>query len=189
MTMREQRRSLRGSLRDANAEGRPSLRLFYALWPDEQTRARLAALQAGIIGRQVDTANLHLTLAFLGNQSSDLLSTFKNVMQALALTPFTLMINEYGYFSKPRIVWAGPSSPPETLLSLQHSLWQSLIMHGVPLKTLARFRPHITLVREAERTHRQWDADIEWRVEMIALVQSIPVPGGVRYHLLASRQF
>lgn len=170
-------------------ERSPSLRLFYALWPDEQTRNRLSALQTGIHGRKVDPANLHLTLAFLGSQPRDSFRMLEGVMYALALTPFTLTINQYGYFSKPQIVWAGPSSPPEALISMQRSLWQSLLDHGVALKPVAGFRPHVTLARDAERLSRDWEADIAWSVGTIALVESIAIPGGVRYRPIASRQF
>ncbi len=183
--MREQRRSTH----EGSAGRAPSLRLFYALWPDEPTRTRLATLQAGIHGRKVDVANLHLTLAFLGSQPRDSLRMLDGVMQSLALTPFTLTLDEYGYFNKPQIVWAGPSSPPHALMSLQGALWQSLLDHGVPLKPVAGFRPHVTLARDAERLSREWDSAIEWPVGTIALVESIPVPGGVRYRPVASRQF
>ena len=183
--MREQRRS--------SGEGRTerahSLRLFYALWPDEQTRTRLVALQTGITGRKVDAANLHLTLAFLGNQPRDSLMLLEGVMQSLTLNPFTLTINEYGYFSKPRVVWAGPSSPPEALISLQHLLWQSLLDNSIPLKPVAGFRPHVTLARDAERLDRAWEDDLNWTVGTIALIESISIPGGVRYRPVASRQF
>ena len=175
-------------MHEGSATRAPSLRLFYALWPDEQTRDQLAALQAGIHGRKVDIANLHLTLAFLGNQPRDSLTMLDAVMQSLSLTPFLLTLDGYGYFSKPQIVWAGPSSPPEALMSLQRSLWESLSDHGVALKPVAGFRPHVTLARDAERLDRAWESPVEWPVGTIALVESIAVPGGVRYRPLASRK-
>jgi 2'-5' RNA ligase len=103
------------------------------------------------------------------------------------LNPFTLTIDEYGYFSKPRIVWAGPSSPPETLISLQCTLWQSLLDNGVPLKPAAVFKPHVTLARDAERLDRLWKNNLEWTVDTIALVESTAIPGGVRYRPVATR--
>ena len=50
-----------------------NLRLFYALWPDQATRAALMRLQSGLAGRRIAPGNLHLTLAFLGMQPSALL--------------------------------------------------------------------------------------------------------------------
>ena len=167
----------------------PSLRLFYALWPDELTRQRLAALQAPVIGRKVDAANLHLTLAFLGNQPSDLLPVLQDAMQTLALQPFTLNLDAYGYFSKPRVAWVGPSTPPEALLLLQKSLWQALLDRDIPLKPVAGFRPHVTLARDAERIDHELMQVIQWKAGTIALVESLSMPGGVRYRLVTSRQF
>ena len=183
--MREQKRSNR----EGSVERTPSLRLFYALWPDEPTRARLAVLQAGINGRKVDAANLHLTLAFLGNQPRDSLMLLEGILQSLLLNPFTLTITTYGYFSTPRIVWVGPSSPPEALMVLQSTLWRSLLDNGVPLKPAALFKPHVTLARDAERLDRVWKNDLEWTVNTVALVESLPIPGGVRYRPVATRSF
>lgn len=184
-TMREQRRNHR----EGEVERAPSLRLFYALWPDEPTRGRLEALQSGIVGRKVDSANLHLTLAFLGNQPRDSLMLLESVMQSLIVHPFTLTIDAYGYFSKPRIVWVGPSSPPEALISLQRTLWQSLMDNGIPLRPPADFRPHVTLARDAERLDRAWKNDLEWTGDTIALVESRSIPGGVHYRPVATRSF
>ncbi len=167
----------------------PSLRLFYALWPDELTRQQLAALQADIVGRTVDIANLHLTLAFLGNQPRESLPVLQEAMQTLALRPFTLTLDAYGYFSKPRVAWIGPSTPPEALLVLQKSLWQALLDRDIPLKPVAGFRPHVTLARDAERIDRELTHVIQWKAGIVALVESIAMPGGVHYQLVASRQF
>ena len=174
---------------DGSMKRTPSLRLFYALWPDDSLRGQLAALQTGITGRKVDAANLHLTLAFLGNQPQTSLTMLDGVMQSLSLTSFTLTLDEYGYFSKPRVVWAGPSSPPDTLMLTQRRLWQSLLDAGVQLKPVAGFRPHVTLARDADRLEREWENDVVWQVRTIALVESIAIPGGVRYRPVASRQF
>ena len=183
--MREQNRSRR----EGSGNPTPSLRLFYALWPDEPTRTQLEALQTGINGRKVDAANLHLTLAFLGNQPRDSLMMLEGLLQSLILNPFTLTIDEYGYFSKPRIVWAGPSSPPEALMALQSALWRSLLDNGVPLKPAAVFKPHVTLARDAERLDRIRKNNLEWTVDTIALVESTSIPGGVRYRPVATRSF
>lgn len=166
-----------------------AVRLFYALWPDEGTRSSLLALQHGIHGRKVDAANLHLTLAFLGHQQRDSLELLECVMQSLAPEPFTLQIDAYGYFSKPRIAWAGPTSPPETLMNLQHALWQGLLDRGLRLKPVARFRPHVTLARDAEPIKGQLAQAIRWEVGTMALVASVATASSVRYQLLASRQF
>ena len=171
------------------ARARPqSLRLFYALWPDEATRARLAALQRDISGRKVSEANLHLTLAFLGNRPRGSLRLLQGILQALPAQPFRLDIDAFGYFSKPRIAWAGPSAPPDALMNLQRALWQALLDAGVPLKPVAGFRPHVTLARDAMRADAAMPETIAWPVGTMALVESVAVAGGVQYRLIASRE-
>ena len=181
-TMREQRRNHR----EGDVERAPSLRLFYALWPDEPTRGRLEALQSGIVGRKVDSANLHLTLAFLGNQPRESLMLLESVMQSLIVHPFTLTIDSYGYFSKPRVVWVGPSSPPEALISLQRTLWQSLLDNGIPLKPSADFRPHVTLARGVRcASLPRLGSPLDWSVREFVLLESIPQAMHPRYEVRA----
>ena len=165
-----------------------TLRLFYALWPDAATRNQLALLQQDVDGRKVSDANLHLTLAFLGNQPRELLRQLEGLMHALPVQAFTIDIDHYGYFAKPRIAWVGPSSPPDALMQMQRALWQALLEAGVPLKPVAGFRPHVTLARDAMRTDREMQETIEWRVGTMALVESVAVSGGVQYRVIAGRE-
>ena len=174
---------------DGSPQHASTVRLFYALWPDEGTRSKLLALQNGINGRKVDADNLHLTLAFLGNQHRDWLTLLEDVMQSLMPEAFTMQIDAYGYFSKPRIAWAGPTSPPDALMRLQRSLWQGLLDCGLRLKPVVGFRPHVTLARDAEHVDGQLAQAIRWEVGTMALVASVATPGSVHYQLLARRQF
>ena len=170
------------------ARERPdTLRLFFALWPDDATRTKLAMLQQDIGGRKVSEANLHLTLAFLGNQLRDSLRLLEGILHALPAQAFALRIDRYGYFAKPRIAWAGPSSPPDALMQMQRTLWQGLLNAGVALKPVAGFRPHVTLARDTIHKDREMQEVIEWPVGTIALVESVAVPGGVQYRVIASR--
>ena len=63
------------------ADRAPSRRLFYALWPSELERARLAAgfapLVATVAGRPVPPANLHVTLEFLGLVAEPRIATLR----------------------------------------------------------------------------------------------------------------
>lgn len=166
-----------------------TVRLFYALWPDELTRRRLVALQTGIGGRKVAEHNLHLTLAFLGNQPRDSIGRLAQVMQALTLPAMRVCIDHYGYFSKPRIAWVGPSAPPDALITMQAALREALLETGVRLKPVAGFRPHITLARDAVSVNHTLSEAFVWTVSTITLLQSVAIPGGVEYQSLAQRQF
>ena len=86
-----------------------SCRLFFALWPDDATRAAFLALQGGLQGgRQVQPANLHLTLAFLGQQPAGLLPALRALPSRWADFDCLLQFDRLGYFSRPRIAWITP---------------------------------------------------------------------------------
>ncbi len=156
-------------------------RLFYALWPDDATRTRLKRLQESLIGRKVSPENLHLTLAFLGNQAKSLLPALVKLLDKLPGQSFTLDIDRYGYFSKPRIAWAGPSETPQPLRELQASLMHALGEAQVPFRHEGKFTPHVTLARDANSLNEPFAPGIPWRVGKIMLIQSIQVNGGVIY--------
>ena len=162
-------------------------RLFYALWPDDQTRTHLRRLQESVVGRKVNPENLHLTLAFLGNQAKSLMPMLAALIDRLPGQSFTVGIDRYGYFSKPRVAWAGPSETPAPLLALQQSLVEELNAAQVPLKPDPKFRPHVTLARDANSLDEPFAPMIPWRVSKVMLIQSIQVKGGVIYSPIVER--
>ena len=165
----------------------PTARLFYALWPDEATRDALAALQAPVRGRKVPPANLHLTLAFLGSQPRASLPLLDSLLDRLPGQSYTLAIDSYGYFGKPRIAWAGPASMPDSLLWMYNALINALDDAQVGFKSAGGFRPHVTLARDADRVENAAAPSVNWQVRTLALVESVPVQGGVHYLPLATR--
>ncbi len=165
------------------------VRLFYALWPDAITRDALAALQVPVRGRKVAPANLHLTLAFLGSQPRASLPLLDSLLDKLPAQRFNLAIDSYGYFSKARIAWAGPASTPDPLLWIYNALVNALDASQVAFKSAAGFRPHVTLARDAEKVDvvTGLQPELNWPVRTLALVESVPIQGGVHYELLATR--
>lgn len=164
-----------------------SLRLFYALWPDEEICTRLAALQALVSGRKIAPEHLHMTLVFLGQQSRALLPVLQQAMDELPSAAITLDIDVLGYFRKPQVAWAGPSAAPQSLFDLQGSLWDRLMQLKIPLKASAGFRPHITLAREATAPTTSDTPLVVWPVRRIALMASVSKPRGVSYVPITER--
>lgn len=164
------------------------LRLFYALWPDAATRAALAALQAGIDGRPTPPANLHLTLAFLGQQPQAALPLLQTLLAALPATPVPLNLNHSGYFPRQHLAWIGPEPAPAALLELQRRLTQALARQLPGYQPAERFLPHVTLARKAAAAIPVPATPIAWRSSQIALVRSITAAQGARYEVLATRQ-
>lgn len=165
-----------------------NLRLFYALWPDQATRAALMRLQSALTGRRIAPGNLHLTLAFLGMQSSALLPQLEHILSQLASPAIELVLDSLGYFPKHRIAWAGMQQVPEPLETLQQALTAALLQQQIRFDQLSRFKPHITLARAAHVPTDSACHPIIWRADHIALVQSTTLADGPQYRVLASRR-
>ncbi len=163
-----------------------SLRLFYALWPDDATRAALAKLQLLTTGNSTRYENLHITLAFLGQQPAQRAPRLEHILAHLPIAPMTLVLDRVGYFVRKRIAWAGMHNVPDTLIQLQKRLMHDLVQEGIEFYDRTGFRPHVTLARDSDAPPDLPFEPIAWNVTQIALVQSVTLPGGVRYDVLAS---
>ena len=162
-------------------------RLYYALWPDEPTVCKLEVAQVDVVGRKVKADQLHLTLAFLGNQPIAKLPAFAAVLEQLPQPGILIELNQYGYFKQQQIAWIGPSEVPSALLDLRKSLLMGLSAVTSRCKAEARFIPHVTLARDAEAPAQALAKRISWSAKRIALVQSLPTRQGVIYSLVADR--
>ena len=163
-----------------------SQRLFYALWPDHGTRVALARMQAALQGRRTPIQNLHLTLAFLGQQPSERLPVLKQILADLPKVEMQLVLDRIGYFPRNRIAWIGMREVPAALVMLERNLMQSLLRHDIRLKNPSHFKPHVTLAREAAAPPEIAFSQILWRATQFALVQSTNEPDRASYRVLAS---
>ncbi|HEY8100315.1 MAG TPA: RNA 2',3'-cyclic phosphodiesterase [Burkholderiaceae bacterium] len=163
-----------------------SLRLFYALWPDDAARAALMRLQVPISGRKTRYENFHLTLPFLGQQAADLLPLFKSILADISSPPITLMVNRIGYFTQKKIAWAGMNETPAALTALNDKLIEALRRNNIVFNNQSAFRPHITLARDAEPPEELPFDPFVWHCEHAALIESTNQEEGVVYRVLAS---
>ena len=162
-------------------------RLYYALWPDEPTVCKLEVAQADVVGRKVGKEQLHLTLAFLGNQPVGKLVDLAAVLEPLPQTGFVIELDQYGYFTQQKIAWIGPSEIPVALRDFRNSLLMGLSRIAPGFKGEAHFIPHVTLARDAEAPALQIAKRISWSAKRIVLVQSLQTRQGVIYSLVAER--
>lgn len=97
-------------------------RLFFAIDLPDEARAQIIAWRAVHFasedGRPVAAANLHLTLAFLGNVSNDKQRALAQLAGRIRQPGFTLHLNDAGQWLRSRVVWLGMRQPPRGLLQL-----------------------------------------------------------------------
>ncbi len=181
---------------DDRTESPAARRLFFALWPDEHTRAeirencRAAVRQAG--GRAVPAHNYHITLAFLGNQPvtsfGGIVSAGWKVAAGWVDAPLDIELDRFGYWPKPRVFWLGPSGhrePLAQLAQLTDCLWSALESLGIP-RERRPLMPHVTLCRKVQRAPRlELSRPVRWRATDFALVESVTASSGAEYTVVA----
>jgi 2'-5' RNA ligase len=161
-------------------------RLFLALWPEEAERRQLAELAASVAGRRrVRDDNLHLTLVFLGATDPDRLAAYQTVLADLPVPALELILDRYGYWPQPRILWLGSSRTPPELYELVAELNRRLRGCGFTPERRA-FQVHITLARKfpGPAPARPPATPVRWPVHDVALVESLQEQSGARYQVL-----
>lgn len=163
---------------------RQSQRLFLALWPDAKVRAQLAELAEQVTEHPVSTANLHLTLVFLGASSQQQSACIADAAAKISADPLKLQLDYLGGFPKPRIQWLGCRHIPPALLDLAENLRAQLPACGYPPET-RRYVPHVTLARKVKQPRYQViEAPIYWQVKDFVLAESCSEKAGVRYRVI-----
>jgi 2'-5' RNA ligase len=182
-------------VRGAGESGLRRLRLFFALWPDEATRAALAAAAAPAVsqvdGEAVPSANFHVTLAFLGAVPAETLAQVMEVGGRDRHPRIDLGFDQVEYWAKARVLVAMPSRVPDTAFAIVNRLWNRLEPLGFQ-RELRPWQPHLTLVRRIRRppcedlrmatTAVGRHAAARWK---LALVESVTHAEGPRYTPLA----
>lgn len=171
-------------------EKEPSLRVFFALWPDEGARGALSAWRSPLRelsgGRVMRADTLHCTLVFLGEVETYRLEALLRAAQEVAGSVFEIEFDVARYWGHNHIVYAAPQDVPIALAELEGELELRLRKHGFHFEARA-FKPHVTLLR-----HAQWsDAPlpempvVRWVTREFVLVQSVGDERGARYEVLA----
>ncbi len=161
-------------------------RLFLALWPEEAERRQLADLAASVAGRRrVRDDNLHLTLVFLGATDAVQRAAYEAALADLPALELELILDRYGYWPQPRILWLGSSHTPPELYERVAELHRRLRGCGFTPERRA-FQAHITLARKfpGPAPVQPPAAPVCWPIRDIALVESLREDGGVRYEVV-----
>jgi 2'-5' RNA ligase len=152
------------------------VRVYYALWPDADTRARIAeaagAVPLGSAARRVPEENYHLTLAFIGEVSPARLAVLQQIGRDLRLAGCTIRFDAYEYWPEPQVVVAVASEVPLELTELSMQLHDFDGMHRLD-RIRRPLRPHVTLARKvAQAPVLQAMSPVYWNARSFSLVSS-----------------
>lgn len=167
-------------------------RLFFALWPDETTRAALHAVGKELVIRMnpakrriVPPENLHLTVQFLGGVNPEALELLLREMRYFAASPISLRIDVARSFTGTEAWWVGPQGVPEELRMLRAEVGRIAGKGGIALEG-GRFVPHITLLRAAPALPPTTIRPIAWKASTLSLIESQPSSESSVYTTLES---
>ena len=161
-----------------------SIRLFFALWPDKSLRKQLMKLAEKVPAvknaRLTRSFNLHMTLHFIGNTTTDKLPCYIQQARSVDFQPFSLSLDKLGSFKKQKIVWIGCEHIPKQLKHLHQHLGEAL-KHCDYQPEERRYKPHVTLYRKASLGEPFEIPELTWDVEHFSLIKSEPADNGVVY--------
>jgi RNA 2',3'-cyclic 3'-phosphodiesterase len=147
------------------------VRLFFALWPDAQVVAQLAAVAAKLTlanSAQVPTRNYHLTLAFVGEVPRARLAVLQQIGAAQRASRFSVELNAPEYWRESRVLVAVAQQAPAKMLGLWTNLHKDLA-----LQCRLPFRPHVTLARKVTQPPvPQAMSAFAWRATSFSLILS-----------------
>jgi len=186
------------------------IRCFAAILLAEDVRAavvseldRLRPLSRAVAW--VPSANLHLTLRFLGGQPEEGLARAREALgEAAAATPaFVLSLHGAGGFpglERPRILWVGAAEGALAARALQDRIETALERRGFG-REQRPWHPHVTIGRVFDERRWRRERGLELRTEMarialhafgaftvrsVSLMRSELSPAGARYSELAT---
>jgi 2'-5' RNA ligase len=169
-----------------------SHRIFFALWPDDETVSHLSALAQDLAagrGRLIHPASLHLTLAFVGSVTPKQVDQLLEIGAGVRAEAFDLGLDRLGFWPQRGILWAGCRQSPAPLRSLVASLVADLRAAGFAIdhRPGATHVPHVTLARGARcASLPRLATPLRWTVGEFALVESQLNASAANYQTLAS---
>jgi 2'-5' RNA ligase len=158
------------------------MRLFIALNFGKELLDAITGVQAemrklGIRGNYTKPANIHLTLAFIGEYNDPAKVT--RAIRSVQFEPFKLTLSRPGRFGDLR--WLGFTGTEE-LEQYVVKLKKALAAEGIPFDG-KRFTPHVTLVRRADGPELPESAvpGLQSTLSRVSLMRSDRTDAGMRY--------
>ncbi|WP_305906492.1 RNA 2',3'-cyclic phosphodiesterase [Methylomarinum sp. Ch1-1] len=163
-------------------------RLFFALWPDEETRHKVVKLNRTIKNdrlRKVKPDNVHITLVFLGSVNAEQERVIREEAGNIVAEPVQIQFDRLTLWRRPGILSLTCTEQPRSLLELVVGLTRIAV--GCELDVDKRpYKAHVTLARKARSKPDIEMRPLLWRADRFALVESVSAEDGVHYQVLES---
>lgn len=162
-------------------------RLFFALWPDQNIRVQLSAINQQINDhrlRKLRPTNLHTTLVFMGNVDEQAFLRLQQHAQTIRANAFTISFDQLSYWQKPKILCLTCQRQPKEIYQLVNQLTEIVEAEGIHVEERP-YRAHVTLARKANQLEKLSFRPVEWQATEFVLVESISTDNGVVYQVLA----
>jgi len=171
---------------DAPDERPDRHRVFFALWPDDATRAAISRATREAVrlsgGRPIAKERLHITIAFLGELTRAGLEVARSVPPIPSGGPFDFTLDTIGIWPESKTLWFAPAAVPFELGELEAHLWDALVERGFRADERV-YRPHVTLARRARPVESAVEP-VSFPIRDLALVESFPDGRNVHYEVL-----
>lgn len=168
-------------------------RLFVSIELPESVRQGLAELDPHLRGvRWLEPRQMHLTLSFLGNVSTEIQEALTENLRSISWKSFFLPLVGFGAFpgkGRPNVIWIGVGTGHPHLFQLHKRVQEAALAAGLE-PDLRSFHPHITIARCRDvssetirpflKTHANFDAGMI-HVESFCLNSSELTPAGSVY--------
>ncbi|MDA7085655.1 RNA 2',3'-cyclic phosphodiesterase [Pseudomonas sp. SA3-5] len=160
------------------------LRLFFALGCPPELAEAIATWRSHLHlpGRPVATANLHLTLAFLGQLPRARVAELQGLGGVVHAPVFDLHLDRLGRHRN-GLLYLAPSHTPEALLELVEQLNTSLSSAAIQLESRP-FRAHLSLLRHCPTQPIDANPSFDWPVTRFSLFASEQNTRGTHYRPL-----
>jgi len=162
-------------------------RLFFALWPNDALRDRLAHEVASIVtdtrARSIPPQNFHITLAFLGAVQARRLPSVMEAASQVDEAPVELRLEQLEAWPGAHVLCLTPGRC-EPLHRLVDQLRINLLAHHLE-PDQKEFRPHVTIAREwRDRNVERRIGPFAWSAQDFVLAESETSRSSSQYRII-----
>lgn len=168
-----------------DAAPQPTDRLFFAIFPDVATAARIATLaqrlraEHGLKGKPLATARFHVTLHPLGDYlglPQEIVAAAGEAASAVVMPPFELAFDRAGSFlgrprNRPFVLRASDSVA--ALKAFQQVLGTAMKNAGLGRWVAPHYTPHVTLLYDGRSVAEHAVERVAWTAHEFVLVRSL----------------